>query len=144
MKSNVAANVRVVITTDHGFAELADDGALPVTAAASDDRNLPRVLPGARDLGRDGLVVSDGTTHVTVATSRRWFSSEGSRRWRFAHGGCTLHEVLVPFAELSPIREGAVEVAINGLPEKLEIEEGQHATLEFTVRVSGEQTCSPL
>jgi hypothetical protein len=138
LRVNVPRNGRLAVGTDHGFVALDPNEAILVSAADPGDRNAPRVLNGAHpEVGDEGIVVPDGDSPSTVATSRRWFKSPGGRHWQFAHGGCTIHETIVPFAVLEPVREGAPEITISGLPKEIAIQEGERATLEFSVRVSG-------
>jgi hypothetical protein len=135
LRTTIPGRARLVISTDHGFATLDPGKAIDVDAPEDGDRNLPRVLRRAEP--SLGLVVGDGGQEVTVATSDRWFRSPGGRHWHFAHGGCTIHETLVPFAELVAVREGEAEITISGLPENIEVEEGEQFAVEFVVRVVG-------
>ncbi len=137
IQRNIPKTSRLAASTDHGFAALDSDDAIAVDASDGEERSLPRAMGRTRTIPADSFVVSDGSREVVVATSRRWFRAPGGRHWRFAHGGATLHEVLVPFAELVPIREGAADIVIAGLPDRLELEEGTTTSLTFTVRVTG-------
>ena len=135
MKAIVSRQARVVVTTDHGFASLDAQDSIDVSAPNDGDRNVPRVLEGA--LPELGLVLDRGGRAVTIATTHGWFRSPGGHHWRFAHGGCTIQETVVPFAELSVIEEGTADITIEGLPASLEIAEDQDVVLDFRVRVIG-------
>ncbi len=141
LKLNVPKSARLAVSTDHGFSALDDDMAIEVGSGGGDDRNNARMLAGEHpDLG---LVVDDGAKRVTLATSRRWYRPSGGRRWRFAHGGCTLLETLVPFAELIAVRQDAAEISIEGLPASVDLAEGAEAVLEFAIRVVGGKEMFP-
>lgn len=137
VRRNIKPDTRFAVSTDHGFAELSDESAIDVPSSSGEERNVPRVVADALELGAFGLHVPDATRQTTVATSRRWFRTPGARRWRFAHGGSTLHEVVVPFAELTPVKEGAAIFEVNGLPASIELEEGAGFSMDFKVTVSG-------
>jgi hypothetical protein len=135
MKAIVPRQARVVVTTDHGFASLDAEDAIDVRAPDDGDRNVARVLDGA--LPELGLVLDCGGRAVTVATTRGWFRSPGGHRWQFAHGGCTIHETVVPFAELAAVEAGVADITIAGLPTSLDIAEDENVVLDFRVRVVG-------
>lgn len=137
-KLNIKPEARVVITTDHGFAELGEDRAVAVTGTGTtEERNLPRVAPGAQNFGAAGLAAEDAGRPVTLATSRTWFRAPGARRWRFAHGGSSLHEVVVPFANLAFVREDVAEFVVEGLPATIAMAEDDDVTISFAVTVTG-------
>lgn len=138
LENNVGKDVRLAVSTDHGFAALAAQDSLAVSAAEGDDRNAPRVVQAdSAQALVDAVPVTDGPRRVLVARSRRWFRVPGGQFHHFAHGGCTLHEVVVPFAELTPVRVGAAVLTLEGLPDGLTIDEGATERLSFTVKVTG-------
>jgi len=135
LRSTVPKEAQLAISTDHGFAALDPADAIGVTAPGDGDHNLPRVLP--RPDPSLGLVVNDGSTRVTIATSSRWFKGPGGHHWKFAHGGCTLFETLVPFAVMTGVRAGHAEIEITGLPASIEVDEGHEVDVAFAVKVVG-------
>lgn len=138
LRVNLARDTKIAISADHGFVALDAEDAIDVEVLSPDDRNIPRALAGARpELGDNAIIVPDGEGKTTIATSRRWFRNPRGRRWHFAHGGCTLQETIVPFAILEPIKEGAAQIAISGLPAALEAREGDQVSVEFSVHVVG-------
>ena len=138
LRVNLARDTKIAISADHGFVALDAEDAIDVEVLSADDRNIPRALAGARpELGDNGMIVPDGEGETTIATSRHWFRNPRGRRWHFAHGGCTLQETIVPFAILEPVKEGAVQITISGLPDVLEAREGELVTVEFAVHVVG-------
>ncbi|TEU16816.1 MAG: PglZ domain-containing protein [Anaerolineales bacterium] len=137
----------MVVSSDHGFVELmegdeaviADDdrwqryregGAHPVRYRYALTHDLPDDLkdvyrvsyPGVRDC-------------YTVAVGRRWFKRADWRgpTDRYAHGGLSFAEMMVPGAVLRRIVEPRVELTIETEPRSLQLTEGEVATL--TVRV---------
>jgi len=137
-RNNVSRNARVAVSTDHGLATLRPEDAIDVNAADEGDRDTPRVLRGAHpEVGESGIVVAEAGQSFTVASSRRWFRSPSGRHWPFAHGGCTLHEAVVPFAGLVAVRADVAEIGISGLPQSLSITEGEEASLAFSIKVTG-------
>ena len=137
LKLNLKPDHRVVVTTDHGFVDLSDASAIDVPSSEGEERNSPRVVPGQPVSSVDAQVVQDGTKSVSIATSRRWFRAPGARQWRFAHGGSTLQETVVPFARLGPVDETAAQFNITGIPDRIEADEGQAISLSFEVTVTG-------
>jgi len=137
----------VVVSSDHGFVELVegdeeiitddarwqryrDGGAHPVRYRYALTHELPGDLediyrvsyPGVRD-------------RYTVAVGRRWFKRADWRgpTDRYAHGGLSFAEMVVPGAVLQRIVEPRVELAMETEPKSLQLTEGDVATL--TVRV---------
>lgn len=138
LRVNLARDTKIAISADHGFVALDAEDAIDVEVLSEDDRNIPRALAGARpELGDRGMIVPDGEGETTIATSRHWFRNPRGRRWHFAHGGCTLQETIVPFAILEPIKEGAAQITISGLPEMIDAREGEQVSVDFAVHVVG-------
>jgi hypothetical protein len=140
----------VVVSSDHGFVELmegdeaviADDarwqryqegGAHPVHYRYIVGHDLPGDLDGVYQVEYPG-----SRDRYTVAVGRRWFKRADWRGGtdRYAHGGLSFAEMAVPGAVLRRIAELRMELAIEAVPEALELEEEQFATL--TVRVINE------
>lgn len=136
LQASIPKDDRVVVTTDHGFAELAPDDGIVVNDGDT-SRNSPRMLANDVAMGDDSLVVPDRDGEATIATGRRWFRGPGSSPVRFAHGGCSLDEVVVPFAELASTRASAMRCEVTGLPDTIEIDESSQFPLRVTVLVTG-------
>jgi hypothetical protein len=138
LKRNVSRLARIAVSADHGFVTLSPENAIDVEKADPSDRNSARVLKGAfPELVDVSLTVDVGGELMTVAAADEWFRAPGARYWRFAHGGCTMHETIVPFAELALLSGREAEILIEGLPKGLRITEGEERVLEFSVKVSG-------
>ncbi|MHC4616929.1 MAG: PglZ domain-containing protein [Planctomycetota bacterium] len=147
----------VVVSSDHGFVELTKGNETVI----EDDTRWERYVSGGSHPVRHRYV----TTHdlpddldtrykvsypryrdqYTVAVGRTWFKRAGWRGPvdRYAHGGLSFAEMVVPGALLRPIVEPRIELTIQTKPHALELNEGDTATLTVyvtntgNVRVSG-------
>lgn len=141
----------VILSSDHGFMELDDNPQdrrlIPDAelAAVEDSRTAGHPVRYRYILGtqhRQGY----GFTHpklrespLTVAIGQHWFQREGAaqRPDRYAHGGLSLAEMVVPGVLLKRIVRERIEASIDDLPERLEVEEGQPLPLALVVRNTG-------
>jgi hypothetical protein len=75
----------------------------------------------------------------TVAIGRRWFKRANWRgpTDRYAHGGLSLAEMVVPGVLLKPIAEPRMELVIEAEPRALELVEGDTATLIVRIANAG-------
>lgn len=144
VRTNVARADRIAILSDHGFVGLLPEDAVDISQGSGEERNLPRVIFGTLSpTGVSVLTFSGGGQAFTLAASRRWFRKSGGRAWQFAHGGSTLVETLVPFAELVPLAGRTVDVVFEGLPDTLQVTEGETVELAFQVTVNGGRDRAP-
>jgi hypothetical protein len=143
----------LVVTSDHGFVELEPDQAVTIR----DDARWQRYVEGGphpvhyrfvRGVERpEGLAEEEALTfeypalrdgQFTVAVGRRWFARAGTTRPdRYAHGGLSLAEMVVPGAVLSPITTPQVKLGLEGWPRALTVQEEVEAALEFTLVNAG-------
>jgi len=143
----------LIVTSDHGFVELEPDQAVTIR----DDTRWQRYVEGGphpvryrfiRGVERpEGLVEEQALTfeypnlrdgRFTVAIGRRWFAREGTTRAdRYAHGGLSLAEMVVPGAVLRPIVAPLARLALEGFPRALTVQEGEEAVIAFTLVSSG-------
>ncbi len=74
-----------------------------------------------------------------MAVGHRWFQREGANRSpdRYAHGGLSLAEMVVPGAVLKRIVQERIEVVFEHLPDRLEVDEGQILAVEIALRNTG-------
>lgn len=145
----VQAGDTVIVSSDHGFTELAEGkettiadqerwqryqegGAHPVRYRYALTHELPildsilRVeYPGSRD-------------QYTVAVGQHWFKRADwrGRTDRYAHGGLSLAEMVVPGAVLKRIAEPRIEMSMAAEPGALQLGEDQVTTL--TIRVANQ------
>lgn len=141
----------VVVSSDHGFTELAEGGEVSI---AEDDRwqrtmegqphpvryryalthNLPADLkdifkvsyPGVRD-------------QYTVTVGKQWFKRAEHRGQadRYAHGGLSFAEMVVPGALFKRITERRIELVIETVPQSVDLDEGKTKTLQVHVTNQG-------
>lgn len=160
----------VVVSSDHGFVELENDNnGIPIQEA---DR-LSRQAAGDADPVRYRYIV--GTDHpaglavehrglrdspFTVAVGRRWFrrADSGYRAPdRYAHGGLSLAEMVVPGVSLRRIVAKRIELDITepsvqavtvqegeSLPLSMVIENRGNQPAEFTLEVQANTDAQPL
>ena len=141
----------VVLSSDHGFMELDDaehDGRLiPDAELASLDEakvaghpvRYRYILGTAHDNGFAFSHPGVRESPFTVAVGHRWFQREGANRSpdRYAHGGLSLAEMVVPGAVLKRIVQERIEVVFERLPDRLEVDEGQILAVEIALRNTG-------
>ena len=147
----IEAGDTLVIASDHGFVELHEEDAVSVP----DDSRWERYRAGAPHPVRYRYITShqvpDDLTEVykveysglreeyTVAIGHRWFKRKGSRGGhdRYAHGGLSMAEMVIPGAVLKRITEKQMKPVISVQPTKLEMTEDETATLTLAVTNKG-------
>lgn len=141
----------VVISSDHGFMELEDsqqdrrlipDAELDVADEGRFSGHPVRYRYILGSAHRQGYIFEHPKlreTPFTVAVGQRWFQREGAnhRPDRYAHGGLSLAEMVVPGVLLKRIVQDRVEAVIDPLPERLDVDEGQILPLVITLRNTG-------
>ena len=76
----------------------------------------------------------------TVAVGRRWFKRvDGRPADRYAHGGLSLAEMVVPGVVLRRIVHRRIEIALEELPARLEVLEGEVLVFDVAVVNRGNQ-----
>ena len=140
----------LIITSDHGFVELEPDQGVVVSDAESrrEGRGPTVYYRFIRQATRpDGLADDDVLTveyprlsdgRFTIAVGRRWFSRPGTPRPdRYAHGGLSLAEMVIPAAVLRPVVTPVVKLTVEGFPSTLAVQEGEETVVEFTIVNAG-------
>jgi hypothetical protein len=151
LKNLVEPADSLIITSDHGFVELDEEAGVVV----HDDRRWERYQTGQAhpvhyryisshqipaDLSDAYQVEYRGLSNrYTVAVGRRWFTRAGSRgrEDRYAHGGLSLAEMVVPGVLLKRITAKHMKPALSVQPTKLEMEEGETKRLVISVTNQG-------
>jgi hypothetical protein len=140
----------VIVSSDHGFMELDEADGIPIEDDARWSRELEAGDHPVRYRYLLGLHRPEGfaVTHpnhrppeFTVAVGRRWFRRTDDRRKpdRYAHGGLSLAEMVVPGALLRRITAPTVKVSLEGLPSSLEVTEDDPVVVPITIANSGNQ-----
>ncbi len=135
LDSLVGPQDTVVLTSDHGFMELDEADGVVIqedargqrVMAAQDDPVRFRYLVGMEHPA--GFVVRHPglrESPFTVAVGRRWFKRvDGRPADRYAHGGLSLAEMVVPGVVLRRIVHRRIEVGLDEPPVQLEALEGE-------------------
>lgn len=140
----------VVLTSDHGFMELDTADGIVIAEEARWQRVMNqledpvrfRYLQGMEHTA--GFVVRHPGLHAplfTVAVGRRWFRRADDRRppARYAHGGLSLAEMVVPGVLLRRIVHRRIEVALDEPPRQLEALEGEAFAYDVVLVNRGNQ-----
>jgi hypothetical protein len=139
MKRLVGAGDIVVITSDHGFVELDDQQKISLDTRGAEAQVFYRYL---NDVDHPaGLVVpysrKRGVGRVTVLIGRGWFDREGGRYTRYAHGGLSLPEMVVPGVVLRKLEApAAIRLEISA-PERLRAQEDEMFDVAVAVKNVG-------
>ena len=147
---HVQPNDLVLVSSDHGFMELDEADGIPIEEDARWSRELEGGDHPVRYRYLLGLHRPEGFTlthpnhrppDFTVAVGKRWFRRADDRRKpdRYAHGGLSLAEMVVPGALLRRITAPTVMLSLEGLPSSLEAIEDGPVIVEITVVNSGNQ-----
>jgi len=138
----------VVVSSDHGFVELdnddngvtiQDEDRLRRQAAAEPDPVRYRYIDGFSH--EAGMTVRYGDAVYTVAVGACWFRrADGRNRApdRYAHGGLSLAEMVVPGALLRRIGESRVELAMLAPSrEAVNVKEDEALPLDIVIENRG-------
>jgi hypothetical protein len=139
MKRLVGPDDIVVITSDHGFVELADQDSITIHADEAENCVFYRYLCDLEHPA--GIVVpysgKKGIANVTAMVGRAWFTREKGRYTRYAHGGGSLSEMVVPGVVLHKLAAPEeIRLAIS-TPERLRILEDETAEVLVTIKNTG-------
>ncbi len=135
----------VVVISDHGFIELAKEDEVQITASPEwqgledEDLRNPICYRYLKGLGHsDGVRVQYGEDRLfTVARGRKWFGREKGRFTRYAHGGISLSEMVIPGAIIRKIVTPTIGFQWVKVPGSLEVLEDQQTTVEIGIRNNG-------
>ena len=122
MKRLVAGGDVVVVTSDHGFVELEDQRGIPIDSGQAETQVFYRYLYDIEHPA--GIIVpysgKKGASSVTVLVGRAWFTREKGRYTRYAHGGVSLPEMVVPGVVLRKLEAPEAIRLVITAPERLE------------------------
>jgi hypothetical protein len=144
----------VIVSSDHGFVELENDEqgvTIPEndrlgrqTAGSSDPVRYRYIVGVARPEGLEVKHPGLQDSPFTVAVGRRWFRRDDGRNQppdRYAHGGLSLAEMVVPGVALRRIAEKKLDlVFVEPLTQSISIPEDTPLVLEIVIKNEGNQT----
>jgi len=139
MKRLVGAGDVVVIASDHGFVELDDRQSIPMSEPEAENSVFYRYL---YELEHPAGIVAPysgkkGVGRTTVIIGRAWFNREKGRYTRYAHGGASLPEMVVPGVVLHKLEAPEEIRLVISAPDRLRVQEDEEFTLPVTVKNNG-------
>jgi len=131
----------VVIASDHGFVELSPEDGLTVRVKrewsdiGEDDPRNPVAYRYLQNLKHDqGLEVRwEPSAFYTAAVGRTWFRRKRGKFSRYAHGGASLQEMVVPGVLCKRIVAPKVDIALMEVPRDVEVVEDEPATIAVSL-----------
>jgi hypothetical protein len=157
LRRRVRGDDLVVVTSDHGFQELFPEDAVTIPAAKlyqagrTEEDVAYRYLkcaPG-KDWGVGEHVIvpweehPGGKKQVTqfcLPVGATWYQREKGKPARYAHGGISLAEIVIPGVLLRPIAQKAARVEFLDLSAELVVAEDEIGTLTFEIVNTGNVT----
>ncbi len=118
----------VVLVSDHGFTELLDSDGIVVAesecTAGKEGIHWRYALETCPSKYPDAVAVSAIGKEHFLAVGRKWFKRPGSnRKDRYAHGGISIAEMAVPAVTMRLATTKFLRLAIEALPEQIDIQE---------------------
>ena len=133
-------NDYVVLTSDHGFIELARENEIRVSDSSGTMSFDAKRVIAYRCLRNiefpKGYRVSLPQDFYTVAEGRKWFSRPRGKFARYAHGGISLDEMVVPGVLMRKIAVPKVEL-IPTYPELIEPTEDLPSQFDINIKNEG-------
>jgi hypothetical protein len=133
----------VILTSDHGFTELSPENGVKVYEGTYDTSKeivkkpfiAYRHLKNLRHFAGCQIAYSNYES-FTVAKGRKWFSREKGKFSRYAHGGISLNEMVIPAAVLEKITAPIVELILK-YPDVVQLTEDESSKIEITIENVG-------
>lgn len=139
MKRLVGPDDVVVITSDHGFVELDDQQGISMSEGDEGNAVFYRYLYELEHPA--GIVVpysgKKGVGNTTVIIGRSWFNRDKGRYTRYAHGGVSLPEMVVPGVVLHKLEAPEEIRLVISTPERLRVQEDEEFAVPVTVKNNG-------
>jgi len=138
----ISASDVVLVTSDHGFIELPPDRSVEFTAGEAQTAGRPleeavqyRCLSNLDPDGLTGVIRLrwGERTRYVLPVGSLWFRREGGRGVRYAHGGMSLDEMVVPGSLFRRITEKTTRVEIEDLPQVLDVPEDMATTISLVL-----------
>jgi hypothetical protein len=77
------------------------------------------------------------TTVFTLPVGSAWYQREGGRPARYAHGGVSMAELVVPGVMLRPITQKQARIELLDVPGAVQVNEDEPARIELVIRNTG-------
>jgi hypothetical protein len=139
LRAAVKPQDTVLVLSDHGFAELHPDDQVEVAvgdASEAEPSDIQfRVAAGRRLDGAFLLTTPDGRED-SLAVGPAWFRRPGGRWKRYAHGGVSFAEMVVPAARLRVKQAEACRLELSA-PDQLTLGEDTVESVTLTLRNTG-------
>jgi hypothetical protein len=133
--NRIGDNDYILVTSDHGFIELSRDKGINVDSEEPNQINL-RYLDNI-DVKKGFRVEYRKGEFFTLAKGREWFSRGKGGFSRYAHGGISLDEMIVPGVLMRKITKPIIAFEFVGEIRPLEIIEDTEVEIEIGVKNSG-------
>ena len=150
LRCRVQATDLVLITSDHGFQELFPEDGVTISAAklykqgkSEEDvayRYLRFEVPADWGVGEFVVIPWEEqvsgkkqVTQFTLPVGATWYRERKGKPARFAHGGVSLAERIIPGVLMQPIQQKAARVELLGLPTEFAVKEDVEETLTFEI-----------
>lgn len=146
----------VIVSSDHGFMEMDEGDGIPIP----DEKGWEREMTGLRNpvtfryirsvnvppnLAQDDVFtfeyhnVRDGK--FTVPIGKKWFKrADASNTARYAHGGISFAEMVVPGAMMQLISVPRIEIIFSDLPPEIQADEGKMQRITLRVHNQGNRS----
>lgn len=145
LEQRIGDNDYIILTSDHGFIELLPEDGISVeshewpkyttTEIAKKQIIAYRHLKNLRHSAGYQLSYNN-YEYFTVARGRKWFQREKGKFSRYAHGGISLDEMVVPAAVMEKITIPTAAITIK-LPEVIQLIEDESSQIEIEAENTG-------
>ena len=144
LERRISEEDHVILTSDHGFIELASENGIHVDTRRSYSRR-PRTeeKPFVAHRRMKNLLHSSGyriafndLEFFTVAKGRKWFSRPRGKYSRYAHGGISLDETVVPGALIGKIAIPRVDLSLR-CPDSVQLSEDVSSKIDIELENKG-------
>jgi len=144
LEQRIGDNDYIILTSDHGFIELLPEDGIRVeshewpkytTDTAKKQIIAYRHLKNIRHSAGYQLSYNN-YEYFTVARGRKWFQREKGKYSRYAHGGISLDEMVVPAAVMEKITAPTVAITLK-LPEIVQLIEDESSQIEIEAENAG-------
>jgi hypothetical protein len=125
----------ILLTSDHGFQELERSAEILIADGYDEKAQIsPRFI---KNIERpEGIKISYNDTFYTVAKSRDWFKRKWQSFSRYAHGGISMNEMVVPAVLLKKIVAPTIKGEIES-PKEVKVDEDAPLAVSVVIKNEG-------